>query len=131
MGGHNKGTRAAAKFNTSTFPLLEPVMSLGCIHTPSIAFLKTKTHKKHTQQTARFGYATEGALDLYLRAAVHGRCQRAPKGLDTANKTVEATWRLSTHLNITRPPWVGNKSSVSIQTMFGFICATSINVGGR
>ena len=67
----------------------------------------------------------------YLRAAAHGRCQRAPKGLDTANKTVEATWRLSTHLNITRPPWVGNKSSVSIQTMFGFICATSINVGGR
>ena len=39
---------------------------------------------------ARFGYATEGALDLYLRAAVHRRGQRPPKGLGT-DKIVEAT----------------------------------------
>ena len=35
-------------------------------------------------------YATEGALDLYLRAAVHRRGQRPPKGFST-EKTVEAT----------------------------------------
>ena len=40
--------------------------------------------------SARFGYAAEGALDLYLRAAVHRRGQRPPKGLGT-DTTVEAT----------------------------------------
>ena len=34
--------------------------------------------------------AATGALDLYLRAAVHRRGQRPPKGLGTG-KTVEAT----------------------------------------
>ena len=34
--------------------------------------------------------AAKGALDLYLRATVHGRSQRPPKGSGT-NMTVEAT----------------------------------------
>ena len=38
--------------------------------------------------SARFSYATEGTL--YLRAAVHQRGQRPPKGSGT-NMTVEAT----------------------------------------
>ena len=38
--------------------------------------------------SARFGYATDGAL--YLRAAVHWRGQCPPKGSGT-NMTVEAT----------------------------------------
>ena len=37
-------------------------------------------------KTAMLGYATEGALDVNFRAAVHRRCQRPPKGLGT-NKT--------------------------------------------
>ena len=51
-------------------------------HTLSIAF------RHLPPNSARFGYATEGAL--YLHAAVHRRGQRLPKGLGT-NKTVEAT----------------------------------------
>ena len=51
-------------------------------HTPSIAF------RHLPPNSARFGYATEGAL--YLRAAVHRRGQRPPKGSGT-DKTVEAT----------------------------------------
>ena len=42
------------------------------------------------QTLPEFGYATEGALDLNLRAPVHRRCQRLPKGLST-NKIVEAS----------------------------------------
>ena len=34
-----------------------------------------------SSKSARIGYATEGALGLYLRAAVHRRGQRPPKGL--------------------------------------------------
>ena len=49
-------------------------------HTPSIAFLHPPPN------SARFSYATEGAL--YLRAAVQRRGQRPPKG---TNMTVEAT----------------------------------------
>ena len=44
---------------------------------------------------------TERALDLYLRAAVHPRCQRPPKGTGP-NMTVEATKRPSTTVNTTR-----------------------------
>ena len=51
-------------------------------HTLSIAFQHLPPN------SARFGYATEGAL--YLHAAVHRRGQRLQKGLGT-NKTVEAT----------------------------------------
>ena len=42
--------------------------------------------------TRIIGFAAERALeiDLYLRAAVHRRCQRPSKGLGT-NKTVEAS----------------------------------------
>ena len=50
-------------------------------HTPSIAF------RHLPPNSARFGYATEGAL--YLRAVVHRRGQRPPKGLGTS-KTLEA-----------------------------------------
>ena len=56
---------------------------LDLVHTPSIAF------RHLPPNSARFGYATEGALDLYLRAAVHRRGQSPPKGLGT-NMTVEA-----------------------------------------
>ena len=45
------------------------------IHTSSIAF------RHLTPNSARFIYATEGARTLYLRAAVHRRGQRPPKGL--------------------------------------------------
>ena len=37
----------------------------GAYHTPSIAF------RHLPPNSARFSYATEEALDLYLRAAVH------------------------------------------------------------
>ena len=52
-------------------------------HTPSIAFRHLPLN------SARFGYATERGI-LYLRAAVHRRGQRPPKGLGT-NTTVEVT----------------------------------------
>ena len=52
-------------------------------HTPSITFQHLPPN------SARFGYATEGAL-FYLHTAVHRRGQRHPKGLGT-NMTVEAT----------------------------------------
>ena len=59
--------------------------SVGMFHTPSIAF-------RHVpQNSARFGYATERARTLHLRAAVHRRRQRPPKGLVVTEKAVEAT----------------------------------------
>ena len=54
------------------------------VHTPSIAFLHLPPN------SARFRYAAEGALDLYVRAAVQRCGQRPPKGSGT-NMTVEAT----------------------------------------
>ena len=57
----------------------------GVPHTPSIAF------RHLPPNSARFSYAaTEGALLIYLRAAVQRRGQRPPKGSGT-NMTVEAT----------------------------------------
>ena len=53
------------------------------VHTPSIAF------RHLPPDSARFSYATEWGT-LYLRAAIHRRGQRPPKGLGT-DKTVEAT----------------------------------------
>ena len=52
-------------------------------HTPSIAF------RHPPPNSARFSYATEVAL-FYLRAAVHRRGQRPPKGSGTV-RTVETT----------------------------------------
>ena len=102
MGDHSRfgNSRVAIKLNTLTFLLLEPV-SLVCIHTPSIAFMHLPKKKKRKKKKAKFGYATEGALDLYIRAAVHRRGQRPPKGLGT-DKTVEATKRPDTHVNTRR-----------------------------
>ena len=60
------------------------VMQHQTEHTPNIAF------RHLPPNSARFGYATEGALDLYLRVAVHRRGQRPSKGSGT-NMTVEAT----------------------------------------
>ena len=48
-------------------------------HTPSIAF------RHLSPNSARFGYATEGVRTLHLRATVHRRGQRPPKGLGTNN----------------------------------------------
>ena len=59
-------------------------------HTPSIAF------RHLPPNSARYSYATEGALALYLR-----RGQRPPKGLGT-DKTVETTSRPSRHVNMRR-----------------------------
>ena len=56
---------------------------VGVRHTPSIAF------RHLPPNSARFSYATEGAL-FYLRPAVQRRGQRPPKGSGT-NMTVEAT----------------------------------------
>ena len=56
----------------------------GLGHSPSTAFLHLPLN------SARFSYATEGALDLYVGAAVHRRGQRPPKSFGT-DKTVEAT----------------------------------------
>ena len=73
----------------------------------------------HTPPAA---YATEGALDLYLRAAVHRCSQRPPKGSGT-NNAVEATQRPSTapkhaRKHEARPPDTKTKTSyVSIQTI--------------
>ena len=63
-------------------------------HTPSTAF------RNLPPNFARFSYATEGGI-LYLRAAVHRRGQRPPKGSGT-DKTVEATNLPSTHVNMRR-----------------------------
>ena len=56
--------------------------------------------------SARFSYATEGAhLIKIIRAAVHRRGQRPPKGFGT-NMTVEATWRPKhARKHETHPPW--------------------------
>ena len=59
---------------------LEGIMTNS--HSPSTDF------RHLPPNSARTRYATEGALDLYLHAAVHRHCQRIPKGLGT-NKTVE------------------------------------------
>ena len=70
-----------------------------CVHTEGkvkrkVCYTRKKTPSITFQHlppnSARFSYATEGALDLYLRAAVHRRGQRPPKGLGT-DKTVEET----------------------------------------
>ena len=53
-------------------------------HTPSIAF------RHLPPNSATGGYATEGALSLYLPVAVHRRGQRPPKCSGTDN-AVEAT----------------------------------------
>ena len=58
--------------------------SVSETHTPSTAF------RHLPPNSARFSYATERALDLYLRAAVQRRGQRPAKGSGT-NMTVEAT----------------------------------------
>ena len=55
---------------------------MGAVCTPSIAF------RHLPPNSARFSYATVKDT-LYLRAAVHRRCQRTPKGLGT-NKSVKA-----------------------------------------
>ena len=56
--------------------------------------------------SARTGYATEGALFISAQLSQHSRCQRPPKGLGT-NKTVETTQRPSTLANMrARPPRV-------------------------
>ena len=64
---------------------VEPPKGLGTDHTPSIAF-------RHLPPTsARFSYATEGALFISAQLHVwHRRGQRPQKGLGT-DKTVEAT----------------------------------------
>ena len=72
-------------------------------HTPSITF-------RHLPPTsAKFGYATEGACTLYLRAAVQRRGQRPPKG---------------PRKHETHPPWVENKKESRLDSNgCGFICA--------
>ena len=57
--------------------LRRPPRTEGLTHTPSTSFQHLPPN------SARFSYATEGALDLYLRAAVHRRGQRPPKGSGT------------------------------------------------
>ena len=64
-------------------------------HTPSTAF-------RHLPPTsARFSYATEGALFISAKLSSRRRGQRPPKGFGT-DKTVEATKRPSTHVNMRR-----------------------------
>ena len=57
----------------------------------------------------------------HLHAAIHLRCQHALKGLGT-NKTVEATWRRSTHINIRRVC----PSNISFQTLVLFVMAYAV-----
>ena len=66
-----------------------PAVSLTHLHIPSVAFRQLSPNS-----AAEWG-------TLYLRAAIHRRCQRPPKGLGT-NKTVEASWRQSTHVIMRR-----------------------------
>ena len=107
---------------TKLYTECSPSVIHGTSHTQSIAFWHILPN------SARFGYATEGARTLYPRAAVHRRGQRPPKGLGTnqtpstglrhssfwrkvpesgarsvvTNMTVEATLRPSTHVNMRR-----------------------------
>ena len=73
------------RVRVSKFLCLQVCVREGVNHTPSTAF------RHPPPNSARFSYVTEGALDLYLRAAVHRRGQRPPKGSGTDDKTVEAT----------------------------------------
>ena len=56
----------------------------GFIHTPSIAF------RHPPPNSARFSYATVGALFISAQVSMQRRGQRPPKGSGT-NMTVEAT----------------------------------------
>ena len=67
----------------------------GRNYTPSIAFWHLPP------SSARIGYATERALFISAQLHVHRRGQHAPKGSVT-DKTVEATLRPSTHVNMRR-----------------------------
>ena len=67
---------------TKLYTECSPSVIHGTSHTQSIAFWHLLPN------SARFGYATEGAL--FLCAAVHWRGQRPLKGLGT-DKAVEAT----------------------------------------
>ena len=59
-------------------------IGIGRGHTPSIAF------RHLPPNSARFGYATEGALFIFAaQLSMHRRGQRPPKGWGT-DKTVEA-----------------------------------------
>ena len=66
----------------------ERLTLLGLFQSPTLRACLAFRHLP--PNSARTGYATQGAFDLYLRAAVHRRGQRPPKGLGS-NKTVEAT----------------------------------------
>ena len=69
---------------------------------------------------------------FYLRAAVQRRGQRPPKGSGTdIGKTVEATWRPSTHENVRRihPGWEEKKKKFRLNSNdFGFIWAGVSNM---
>ena len=89
-------------------------------HTLSIAF------RHHPPNSARTGYHHWRGT-LCLRAAVHRRCPRPPKGLGT-DKTVEATQRQSTHMNarLISPGvnfFLKEKKFHPDSHDFGFICA--------
>jgi len=58
-------------------PRKDVIWCSSTLHTPSIAF------RHLPPNSAKFSYATEGALSVYLSAAVHGRGQRPPKGSGT------------------------------------------------
>ena len=96
--------------------------SLRWDHTPSIAF------RHLSPNSVRFGYATEGAL-VYLRAAVHRRGQRSPKGVGI-NKTVEGSNIASKHprKHATHASRVKKKNIPLDSNDFGFICAGVSNV---
>ena len=77
-------------------------------HTPSTAF------RHLPPNSARFGYATEGARTLYPRAAVHRRGQRPPKGLGT-NQTPSTGLRHSSFWR--KVPESGARSVVTNMTV--------------
>ena len=67
--------------------------------------------------------------DLYLRTAVHRRCQRPPKGLGTAEDCGSNIASKHAHKHEARPPQVQNEFRPDSND-FDFICAGVSNVGG-
>ena len=77
-------------------------------HTPSTAFWHPPPN------SARFSYATEGAL--FISAQMSSNVVSALRKVWVLNMTVEAAQRQSTHVNMRRiHPGLKKKSSVSIQ----------------
>ena len=88
-------------------------------------------YKRQPPNSARFSYATEGALDLYLRAAVQRRGQRPPKGSGINNDCISNLAPKHARKHQTNPPRVKKREEFRLDSNdCGFLCAGVNFVGG-